>query len=348
MQLNGRKYNAISGVNICAVTSAFPSGGRWLNNIDLHTLRFGSDWAQVFKEKNLDPNYIENELGYVKRYWSGEAGIAGGINALDLMEAAALKALQKSALKPQDIDLCIAVTVTSPRHINSMGTMLAGKLGLSCPAFEIKAGCASLIYAMLLGAQHISGGARNVLIISGETPSKVTDKTTNLIYAVGDAGGAIIISAGSAEQGLITGFLGADGQYAGTMGSSGVLPPTHEDIDAGKYFMTVGNESDALIERAWSGIPEILFRQAELSNEQIEMLVPHQVNKKRFETVLKASGVKREKAIYVLDKYANCGSAGIALALEQAMQKPEVLLGNKIMMVAVGGGVSYGGMIWQL
>lgn len=348
MHLNGRGYNAIGGVHIRTVASAFPAGGRWLSNTDVHVLRFGPDWMQVFKEKNLDPDYIQNELGYVKRYWSGEAGIAGGINALDLMEAAALKAMQKSALRPEDIDLCIAVTVTSPRHINSMGTMLAGKLGLSCPAFEIKTGCASLMYALLLGAQHISGGARNVLIVSGETPSKVTDKSTNLIYAVGDAGAAIIISAGSSEQGLVTGFLGADGQYAGTMGSSGVLPPTHEDIDAGKYFMTVGKESDALIERAWSGIPELLYQQAHLSAEQINLLVPHQVNKKRFETVLNASGVHKEKAIYVLDQYANCGSAGIALALEQAMHRPEAQRGNKIMLVAVGGGVSYGGMIWQL
>lgn len=349
MDIRGLKMQDLWGIQILSTASAFPSPGRFVTNAEIHQMRFGKNWQDVFRKKNYSADFIENELGYRNRYWAHIPGTPitlTELNSADLMEAAAKKALEKSGLDPQEIGLFIAVTVTSPKYTNSMGTYIAGKLGLQCPSFEIKTGCASSVYAIIMAAQFINSGTKNVLVASGETPSKVTGTDTNLLYAVGDGGGAVILSkTEDNKKGIPTAFLGSEGKYSGTMGTPGILPPNQEDLDNNAYFMQMGKESADFIEEMWKVIPNILYRNSGLNENGIDLLIPHQVNKKLLNLVMDASGISKQNTINLISKYGNCGSASILIALDHALENNKIKNNKSIMLIAVGGGVSYGGLI---
>ncbi len=351
MDIKGTFLNNLNGVAINTVSSAFPNGLQKVDNSAIHALLYGENWQSVFSEKNYNVDYIKNELGYSERYWSHTPGTPithNELTAADLMEAASRKALRESNIDKNEIDMLIAITVTSPRYTNSMGAYVAGKLELTCPAMEIKTGCASALYALVLAAQFIRSGARNVLVTAGETPTKVTGKNGNLIYAVGDAGAAVILSKSDIEKGILSAFLGCEGAYSGAMGSPGLLPPNQQDLDSNAYDMLMGKDSELFIQSAWQQIPKLLYNNSGLSASDIDILVPHQVNKNILQLVIDSSAVDISKTINIIDKYANCGSVGVLLALENAFQNHNKLINKKIMMVAVGGGVSYGGLIVNL
>lgn len=337
------------GVQIISTASAFPSPGRFVANAEIHQMRFGKNWESVFNEKNYKTDFIENELGYQNRYWTHTPGtpiLHSELNSGDLMEASAKMVLEKSNIDPKEIGLFIAVTVTSPKYTNSMGTFVAGKLGLQCPSFEIKTGCASSLYAIILAAQFINSGTKYVLIATGETPSKVTGTDTNLLYAVGDGGAAVILKkTEDKHKGIITGFLGSEGKYSGTMGTPGLLPPNQEDIDNNAYFMNMGKESAEFIADMWKVLPNILYQNSGLDENAIDLLIPHQVNNKLLNLVIDASGISKQNTIDLISKYGNCGSASILIALDNAFENNRIKENSSLMLVAVGGGVSYGGLI---
>lgn len=351
MLINGTFLNQLNGVAISAVAKALPNGMHKLDNAAIHQLIYGENWEAIFAEKHYNANYIFNELGYSERFWTHEPGTPITKNELtsgDLMVVASNAVILESDVDKTAIDMLIAVTVTSPKYTNSMGAFVAGNLGLNCPAMEIKTGCASALYAIVMAAQFIRSGARNVLVTAGETPTKVTDKKGNLIYAVGDAGAAVILSKGDSHKGISTAFLGTQGQYSGAMGSAGLLPPNIKDLNDNAYNMVMGKESEAFIKSAWQHIPNMLYAKSGLSANDIDFLVPHQVNKQLMQLVIEASAIDSSKTINIIDKYANCGSVGVILALEEAYRLNNKLINKNIMMIAVGGGVSYGGLIINL
>ncbi|MBK7440275.1 MAG: hypothetical protein IPI65_01720 [Bacteroidetes bacterium] len=348
MSINGRYFNQLNGVTIKRVATAFPDGMQLVSNTAIHELLCGPDWEKIFADKNYDSDFIKNTLGYESRYWSHVPGtpiVKNELTAADLMIKAAQKVIRESNILPDTIDMVISVTVTSPFYTNSTGTYVAGKLGLSCPAMEIKTGCASVIYAIVLAAQFIRSGARNVLITAGETPTKVTDKEGNLIYAVGDAGAALILTRANDNSGIGAAFLGADGTYSGVMGSQGLLPPNQDDLNANGYDMKMSKETDQIIQQAWQEIPQLLYQSSGLTKSDIDYLIPHQVNKKILDYAIASSGIARENTVDVIKDYANCGSVGVLLALDAAYQQWEIIQNKKLMLLAVGGGISYGGLI---
>lgn len=352
MPINGRYFTGLNGVICSQVSTAFPVGLKKIDNCAIYELLYGAGWRAHFADKNYSENYIEEVLGYKERYWAHVPGTPINnqeLTSADLMEAAAIKAISQSKIERDNIDVFIAVTVTSPNYTNSMGAFVAGRLGLSCPAIEIKTGCASVLYAIVMAGQFIRSGARNVLIAAGETPSKITNRSTNLLYAVGDGGAAVIISSSpQMEKGISTAFLGTAGEFSGSIGSPGLLPPNQQDLDTHAYDMVFSDESTKFIQEAWNTIPDLLYKHAHRRFSDMDLLVPHQVNKKILQTVIQASGIPENKTINLIDRYANCGSVGPLIALEEAFRIKSANQINTIMMVAVGGGVSYGGLILNL
>ncbi len=78
---------------------------------------------------------------------------------------------------------------------------------------DVSAACAGFMYALVTGMQFVATGSSNVaLVIGADTNSRVmnpADKKTFPLF--GDGAGAVLVTKGSAEQGLLSYTLGADG-----------------------------------------------------------------------------------------------------------------------------------------
>ncbi len=336
-------------ITISGTGTGFPAGGKWIDNEVIHAAIFGEDWAATMAAKKLDPQYYINEMGFKQRYWvhtPGQPLYHDELTAADLMVAAAENAIADSGLSKTDIDFIIAVTITSPRYTTSMGALVGGKLGITAPAIEMKSGCASNIFSLVMAAQFIQSGARHVLVTCGETTSKIIKPGGNMMYAGGDGGAAVIVSrCDDSSKGITAAYLNTNGAFCGFMGVSGMLPPNRKDLDEGNYVLTYSDASEEFMQQAWDEIPQVLYKASGLTAANIDCLIPHQVYKKRTLAAGKAAGVPAGKTVNIIEQYANCGPASLLLALHHAYKDGLLKESGTAMLVAAGGGISWGGII---
>ncbi|MGV9011384.1 MAG: 3-oxoacyl-ACP synthase III family protein [Flavobacteriales bacterium] len=338
-------------VRIAGCGIGFPAGGRWVLNDEIHALRHGADWQRVMNEKGADPGYYEANLGFRRRYWvqtPGEENAHGKLTSMDLMSVASEQALERAGKQVSEIDALIAVTITSPFYTTAVAARLAQQLGVQAPSFDLRTGCATGIFALVIAAQLIEGGARNVLIAAGDTTSKVLNPTNNTAYAGGDAGAAVVVSRSGSSAGMLAHYIDTDGTFSGHTGVPGLLPPTIADIEAKRYYLEYRDEGkDAELDRAWKRIPDELYKRSGLTAKDITCYVPHQAAKRQLELASREAGIPDGRTVQVLGEYGNCGPATIFLALERAMMEQRINTGDRYMLAAAGGGLSWGGVIMQ-
>ncbi|MCK7480559.1 MAG: hypothetical protein M0C28_27510 [Candidatus Moduliflexus flocculans] len=73
----------------------------------------------------------------------------------------------------------------------------AGRLPITCAAFDVGLGCSGYPYGLYLGALMIShGGIRRALVLHGETPARFADESDRSVSLLfGDAGSATALEA---------------------------------------------------------------------------------------------------------------------------------------------------------
>ena len=74
----------------------------------------------------------------------------------------------------------------------------------------------------------------------------------------------------------------------------------------------------------------------------------HQANVRIIDTISKMTEIERSKFIVNIDKYGNTSSASIPIALDEALRAGKIKKGETVMMLGFGGGLSWGGVIYQL
>ena len=78
---------------------------------------------------------------------------------------------------------------------------------------DVSAACAGFMYALVTGMQYVATGcSKYALVIGADTNSRVMNPEDKKTYPLfGDGAGAVLVTKGSAEQGLLAYTLGADG-----------------------------------------------------------------------------------------------------------------------------------------
>lgn len=346
---SGLTVKNLMNIEISGTGTAFPERGRWVTNDEIHQMIFGDNWLEKMTTKKMRPDYYETELGLKKRFWTHIPGSKishDELTSADLMIEAAENAIKDSGINKDEIDFVIAVTITSPRYSTSMGPYVAGKLGISAPAFEMKTGCASNIFSITLAAQLLQSGARNVLITCGETTTKILKLSSTMAYAGGDAGAAVILSkTNNADKGIVAGYLNTNGTFSNYMGVNGLMPPNQQDIDNENYYLSYVEGTEDFMHEAWSSTPGILYEASGIKPEEIDCLIPHQVHKKRTIAAAQAACIPIDKTIDIIGDIANCGSSAILVALDHARKNNKLSKDETALLIAGGGGISWGGLI---
>ncbi len=343
----GLKLTSVPGVGLLGATRAFADSGSWVSNDDIHALLYGDHWKSTMVEQGLDPEHPRRK-GFSRRHWTlpPESPRTGDEeNSADLMHRAAREVLLQTGVNISEIDLFIAVSTTSPRYTSSLGTLVAGLLGYRGATFEMKSGCSSTIYAISVAYQFLAGPARSVLIASAETLSRVISRDGPFLYAAGDGAGALILQkVKDPQRGLLAGFLDSDGSYADAMGVPGILPPIREALDQGLYFMGQSANLAADVRPRWMESQEAIIDGKERTMDDIDLYIPHQTSSSVLDMLSDSMGSHSGKLYRCLDRFGNCGSATIPIALSEALEDG-FSPGRRILLNAVGGGLAWGSLL---
>lgn len=267
----------------------------------------------------------------------------------DLAYEAAIKALAKANISPEQLDMIIVATVTPDMMFPSTACILQEKLGASkASALDVSAACTGFLYGIATATQFIQSGMYNhILVVGVETLSKITNyKDRNTCVLFGDGAGAAVL--GPVEEGY--GFqafeLGADGSGGPLLSQpagGSRIPASNESVENNLHYISMaGSEVFKFAVRVMNSATEAVLKKSGVERDAIDLLVPHQANKRIIDAAVQRFGLSEDKVVINLDRYGNMSSASIPVALDEAIEAGRVKKGDNVILVGFGGGLTWG------
>jgi len=263
----------------------------------------------------------------------------------DLAYEAGKIAIERAGLKNSDIDMIILATITPDYFaMPSTACVVAEKLGIVAPAFDISAACTGFIYALAQAKAFIESGMnKNILIIGAETLSKIIDfkdRTTCVIFGDG-AGASVISSTDNKKEAILDIDINSDGKYQDyliTPGRGVKYGVETENI----YLQMKGNETFKVAVRTLSKSVRDILERNNMSSDNIEWFIPHQANYRIIDAVGRAIKMPSEKSVLTVEKYGNTSSASIPMAINEMYENGKLKTGDMMLLDAFGGGFTWG------
>ena len=275
--------------------------------------------------------------------------VENGMVTSDLAAQASLKAMEDAGISPQDIDMIITSTITPDHFFPSTSCYIQQKIGaIRASAFDILAACAGFIYALSIAQSVVdSGAAKTILVVGAECLSKITDytdRTTCVLF--GDGAGAAIVQKSNTKHEIISTSLAADGSQADILimpGGGTRNPASLESIQQRLHYIQFKGKE--VFKLAITNITNLILETVEkngLKLSDIDLIIPHQSNLRIIEATMEKLGLPMEKAFVNIDKYGNTSSASVPIAIDEARREGRLRKGDLVMLVAFGGGLTWG------
>lgn len=297
----------------------------------------------LFERFGFDSDWIVKRTGILERR---HAQVHQATS--DLAYEAATRCMKKAGVGPRDIDLCLVGTFTPDYSFPSTACILQDRLKLVCPAVDLQAACAGFMYALITGAAYVRAGlSKMALIIGADCNSRVLNPDDIKTYPLfGDGAGAVLITPGAPEQGLVSYSMGADGSGGPMLDRKACgsrNPPTPELLAEGKHYMFM--DGRAVFRWAVSilcdTIQDVLRTTGHTPND-VDLYIPHQANIRIIHAACDVLKIPRQKVFANLDKYGNTSAGSIPLALDEAIAQGMIKPGNLIVLSGFGAGLAWG------
>jgi len=295
--------------------------------------------------------WIRSRIGVVTRHV-----VEPGTATSDLSVEAARRAL-RSAGVPGAGGVLLATT-TPDRPCPATAPEIASRLGLvDVPAFDIAAVCTGFVYGLGVGAGLITAGiADSLLVIGGDAYSTILnpeDRTTSVIF--GDGAGAVVLRAGSPDEpGALGPFdLGSDGARSDLItvraggsrqrSSRDVVPPPGDE-----FFQMEGREVFANAVARMAAASRTALKRQGWAESDVDRVIAHQANVRILDAVSAELGVPRDRFVSNISDVGNTSAASIPLALAHGVRTGELRAGQKVLLTAFGGGLTWGAttLVW--
>ena len=282
--------------------------------------------------------------------------VSGNEDALTLGIDAAKKAIDKSNIKAEDIELVIVASSAPPQLYPAIGCRIQAALNIpnNIPAFDITAACSGLIYALSIARGYIASGMyKNILLVATDNNSRLldwSDRSCSILF--GDGAGAMVVTA--SDDG-VDDIISIDIRSDGSIGDIIQLnllgkncPLVEQREEEPQFIKMNGKEVYRFVARVLPEYVEKLVADAGMKNEDIDYLIPHQANLRIIQAVQERLGYSDEKVVTNIEKYGNTSAASIPLALVEGVEKGKVKLGSTAILTGFGAGMTWGGAIVRL
>jgi 3-oxoacyl-[acyl-carrier-protein] synthase-3 len=288
--------------------------------------------------------WIRSRTGIGRRYWA-----TTGSSTSDLAVGAGALALKSSG--DAHADAVVVATTTPDRPCPGTAPTVASRLGLGgVAAYDVSAVCTGFVYGLATAAGLIATGTcTRVLVIGSETFSTIlnpADRATSVIF--GDGAGAVVLRAGEPDEpgALAAVDLGSDGAGADLItvragGSEQRLSGGTADVADG-YFAMAGTEVFwRAVNRMQESVRAVLDR-AGWTLADVDLLVAHQANQRILDRLADGMGLERSRVLSNIADVGNTAAASIPLALDHAHASGRLQAGDRVVLTAFGGGLTWG------
>lgn len=310
----------MSGIKICGTGHC--AGDQVITNDDLaNRVQTSDEW-------------ITSRTGIVTRY------ICNNKTHTDLCLEAAEQAMLRANIAPHEIGAVIVATMTADTLMPSAACMMQKLLNLpqDIICFDLNAACTGFVSAMHTMECLLQNATRKYgLVIGADALSRVLDwDDRNTCVLFGDGAGAVVVEYQKQCE-SIHAVLGARGEQ-----NLLHLP------GAGAQAQYISMEGTKVFKFAVEAVPQCMeqvLEKAKKSMDEVDFFVFHQANARIIDFAVRRYHIPQEKYYKNIAQYGNTSAASIPIVLSELQENGIVKSGNRVMIVAFGGGLTWGGAL---
>jgi 3-oxoacyl-[acyl-carrier-protein] synthase-3 len=306
-------------------------------------------------EKTLDTSdqWIFERTGIRERRF-----VEKGVATSDLAAEASRILLKQRGIDASEIDLIIVGTVTPDMFFPSTACLVQEKIGAkNAWGFDLSGACSGYIYSLATGAQFVSTGACNkVLVIGADVMTSIVDpedRTTCVLFGDG-AGATLLEPAGENERCIIDFILKSDGgggQFLRMPAGGSLNPASVETVKKKMHY--VHQDGKNVFKYAVRGMAdvshEILVKNA-INPIDVKLYIPHQANLRIIQAAVDRMSLEPSRVAINIDRFANTTAATIPICMSEAAENKSLNKGDLVLLASFGAGFTWGSLLfsWEM
>ncbi len=272
----------------------------------------------------------------------------------DMSAAAAQAAIEQAGISAAEIDLIIVATVSPDMMFPSTACWVQKKIGADNAAcFDVLAACSGFIYGIEIAQQFITSHTHNTVLVIGadKLSTLVNWEDRNTCVLFGDGAGAAILRNRENSHGVVSTYMGSDGNYSDILympGGGCKIPITAENVE--QKLNTIHMNGRDVYKQAVTSMhraAEEALRRSGLTIDDMTCIIPHQANLRIIEGIADRLKVPMDRFYINLDRYGNTSAAAVAIALDEASRSGRFQRGDYILLVVFGGGLTWASSVIQ-
>ncbi len=273
----------------------------------------------------------------------------------DMCTEAVKGLLERTGVKPGEIDLLLVATITGDLVFPDTANTVCDKIGAkNAFGYDVNAACSGFLYALATAAQFIQTGVyQKVVVVGADFMSSIidyTDRTTCVIF--GDGAGAVLLEPRTDGNGVMDFILRSDGagrEYLHMKAGGSKRPPSLETVQNREHY--VYQDGKRVFKYAVEGMvntTQELLRRNKMTTDDVNWLIPHQANIRIITSVAEHLGFPIDRVTINIEKYGNTTAGTLPLCLWEFQDKFKK--GDNIVLTAFGGGFTWGSLLlkWAL
>lgn len=293
--------------------------------------------------RDVDTFLREKRNIFERRWMSAEQTTS------DLIVPAAVDALKKANLSPEQLGMIIIATDTPDYLSPSTASVVQYKLGAkNAGVFDLNTACAGFATSLDVAWQFIATGqCEHILVVGAYGMSKFLNMDDHKIASLfADGAGAVVVSrTNDAEsKGIVASRRYADGQfhdYMGLYAGGTALPLSQSVLDSKQHLLNFAKKIPLETNPThWPRLVKETLDAAGKNPGQVAKYFFTQINIDTINETLDRLELPRTQSFNIMDKYGYTGSACIPMALSVAADQEAIRAGDLIVLMGSGGGVS--------
>lgn len=254
-------------------------------------------------DKEMEPYLKDPFRGTVER-----RVLAPEETSLTLSYRAAVDALERAKISPEEVDLMLVATLFPEHIVPGNAAYLASQLGLRGAAWNLDSTCSNLTAALQSACALVrTGEYRNVLVVICTNYSHFVDENDTLSFLSGDGAGAFVVSELKANQGVLGTKIINTASTCGTFFMEMTTDPQGKPrmfIRSGKGAANMLSDTAVKFVRECS---EGALAAAGVTKDQIDFFAFNTPTAWYAKACARALDIDPERTIDLHERYANIG-----------------------------------------
>jgi len=265
-------------------------------------------------------------------------------------------ALEAADVPASELDLVIVATCTGEMPCPTVACRIAAEVGaVPAAAFDLVAACSGFVYAMNVADSLVRAGRfRTVGVVGCDAMSTAVDyddRSVSILF--GDAAGAAILRADDdPSRGCFHQSMHADA----TNWQSLYMPRRERDIPHADRDNPIrlgclrmnGREVFRFAVTKFREVIEEALAATNLTPADVSQFICHQSNIRIIDAAIERIGLPRDKVHVNIDRFGNSSAGSVGLCLDQLWRAGKLPVGEPMVMVAFGAGLTWASSVWRV